>query len=167
MSDQDGGAFVFHYAVTAPTENPVYLPFIERSADIQTFEREVVRLVNDERVAAGCVPLAQDAQLDQAAEGHSMSMALEDFYSHTGRDGSTALDRIARAGYHPEAMGENIAAGQPSPATVVEAWMNSEGHRANILNCDFQEIGVGYFYLSPDPGEIRQVHYWTQVFASP
>lgn len=96
-----------------------------------------------------------------------MSMALEDFYSHTGRDGSTALERIARTGYHPEATGENIAAGQPSPASVVEAWMNSEGHRANILNCDFQEIGVGYYHLSPDPGEIRQVHYWTQVFASP
>ena len=64
-------------------------------------------------------------------------------------------------------VGENIAAGYASPEAVMSGWMNSSGHRANILNCNFTEIGVGYAYAANDPGTIQYRHYWTQVLAKP
>jgi uncharacterized protein YkwD len=85
-------------------------------------------------------------------------MARNDFFSHTGSDGSSPGQRISRAGYRWWTYGENIAAGYPSPEHVVDAWMNSAGHRANILNPDFRDIGVGYIY-KPDT---TYGHYWTQ-----
>ncbi|MFE2236226.1 CAP domain-containing protein [Streptomyces sp. NPDC059442] len=121
--------------------------------------QEVVRLVNVERAAAGCKALTVDADLTDAAQEYSDAMAATGNFSHTGTDGTQPQDRIEAAGYTWSRSGENIAKGQADAAAVVDAWMNSPGHRANILNCGFTEIGVG---VSTDGGP-----WWTQDFGTP
>jgi len=116
-----------------------------------------VDLVNAERAKAGCSPVTLEARLTQAAQAHSEDMAAHQNMSHTGSDGSSPGDRITRAGYDWRAYGENVAYGYATPEQVMDAWMNSPGHRANILDCDYQEIGVGH----AQPGD-----YWTQDFAA-
>ena len=93
-------------------------------------------------------------------------MALQDFFSHTGIDGSTMTQRIGVAGYQFSSAAENIAAGYTTPEEVVGGWMNSPGHRANILNPNLTEIGVGYYCLETDPGTLNYNHYWTQDFGT-
>ena len=131
------------------------------------FIEEVVRLTNVERAKAGLPPLKLNNQLLAAAQDHSNDMAQDDFFSHTGADGSSVGDRVRNSGYQYSTTGENIAAGQTTPAQVVEGWMNSPGHRANILNPNYTEIGVGYEYLQNDTGSVNYNHYWTQVFGTP
>jgi uncharacterized protein YkwD len=122
-------------------------------------ENQVTVLVNQERAEAGCDTVRADERLDAAASGHSRDMATDDYFSHTAPDGSTFVDRAAAAGYPREqAGGENIAMGYRTAAAVMAGWMDSAGHRANILNCDFEAIGVG---LARDSGGTP---YWTQVF---
>ncbi|MFJ7961356.1 CAP domain-containing protein [Streptomyces sp. NPDC096319] len=120
---------------------------------------EVVRLVNVERAAAGCKALTVDADLTEAAQEYTDDMAATGNFSHTGTDGSQPQDRIEAAGYTWSRSGENIATGQADAAAVMDAWMHSPGHRANILNCGFTEIGVG---VSTDGGP-----WWTQDFGTP
>ena len=103
---------------------------------------QVVSLVNGARADAGCGALRVDDRLTAAAQGHSDDMAVNGYFSHTSQDGRTFADRVLAAGY-PNPGGENIAQGQRSAQSVHDAWMNSDGHRANILNCDFTAIGVG------------------------
>lgn len=116
----------------------------------------MIDLTNQRRAENGCPPLAANDRLHAAALGHSVDMATQDYFSHTSRDGSSMSDRIDRQGYAWRRLAENIAAGYPSPEAVVEGWMNSSGHRANILNCDLTEIGVGHYQ-----------RYWTQNFGTP
>lgn len=146
---------------------PIYLPFITKPELLHPFEQEVLNLVNQERASAGCAPLSANDKLVTAARGHSDDMAQNDFFSHTGSDGSSAGDRISREGYSWSRWGENIAAGYTSPASVMNGWMNSSGHRANILNCAYTEIGIGYIYLANDTGSTNYRHYWTQDFGTP
>jgi len=124
------------------------------------FESDVIDLVNVEREARGLHPLAYDYRLAAAARDHSEDMGVQDYFSHTSLDGRTAGDRITDAGYYYNAYGENIAAGQATPEIVINSWMASSGHRANILNPNFCDIGVGYVYVS---GSTYR-HYWTQDF---
>ena len=124
------------------------------------FESEVIDLVNAERAAQGLHPLNLDLDLATAARDHSEDMGLQDYFSHTSLDGRTVPDRIRAAGYFFNTYGENIAGGQPNPESVIDAWMSSPGHRANILNSNFCDIGVGYAYLADSPYR----HYWTQDF---
>ncbi|HHP7231292.1 MAG TPA: CAP domain-containing protein [Xenococcaceae cyanobacterium] len=131
------------------------------------FNRRVVRLINQERIDAGLDPLKVDSQLRQAAIEHSQSMADDDFFSHTGADGSSPFERIKDTGYKYRTAGENIAAGFTTPKTVVEAWMGSSGHRRNILNPNFTEIGVGHDFEANDQGQVNYGHYWTVNFGSP
>ncbi|WP_031487104.1 sigma-70 family RNA polymerase sigma factor [Streptomyces bicolor] len=120
---------------------------------------QVVALVNKERSAAGCGPLAEDALLNKAAQGHSEDMAARGFFDHTNPDGEDPGQRITEAGYRWSTYGENIAQGQQTPEAVMESWMNSPGHRANILNCSFKDIGVGIHDGSGGP-------WWTQNFGA-
>lgn len=120
---------------------------------------QVVALVNKERAAAGCGPLTENAQLEQAAQAHSDDMAARSFFEHTNPDGADPGQRITAAGYHWSTYGENIAEGQQTPQEVMDSWMNSSGHRANILNCSFKEIGVGVHRGSGGP-------WWTQDFGA-
>lgn len=102
----------------------------------------VVQLVNSARSSAGCDALRIDSRLTEAAQGHSDDMAAQDYFSHASLDGRSFGDRISAAGY-ANPGGENIAQGQRSAQAVHDAWMNSDGHRRNILNCSFTAIGVG------------------------
>jgi len=128
----------------------------------------VVELANQQRAANGCaVALAMNDKLHKAAYDHSADMLARDFFSHTNPDGEGPGERLAEVGYVWSWWGENIAAGYPSPEDVMAGWMGSEGHRANILNCNFTEIGVGYVYSASDGGTLRYYHYWTQDFGRP
>ncbi|MFT2015916.1 CAP domain-containing protein [Streptomyces sp. 796.1] len=120
---------------------------------------DVLALVNKERAGAGCRPLAASGTLNRVADTYAGVMADAQELSHTGPDGSTVGDRVTRSGYTWSAVGENIARGQADAAAVMSAWMNSPGHRANILNCSFHEIGLGVEQGSGGP-------WWTQVFAT-
>ncbi|MYZ07481.1 CAP domain-containing protein [Streptomyces sp. SID2999] len=119
-------------------------------------EAEVLRLVNVERAKVGCTPVAANSALTGLAEAFSGDMAARDFFDHTDPDGATPWDRAAKAGI-TGLGGENIARGQSDAAAVMEAWMNSPGHRANILNCDFKTLGVGVHMAAGGP-------WWTQDF---
>ncbi|WP_413805274.1 CAP domain-containing protein [Streptomyces sp. OE57] len=121
---------------------------------------EVIALTNAERAAARLAPLAPDPRLTAAAQAHSDDMVVRDFYSHTGPGGHQPWDRARAAGATHRGIGENIACGQRSPEEVVRGWMNSPGHRANILKPDFTHIGVGHATGS------RAGTYWTQVFGA-
>ncbi|MET9393041.1 CAP domain-containing protein [Streptomyces sp. NPDC006624] len=118
----------------------------------------VTDLTNRERARAGLPPLAADPRLTAAAQAHSADMVARAFYAHTAPDGTRPWDRAAAAGSTRRAIGENIACGQRSPADVVEGWMNSPGHRANILQPGFTHLGVGF------AGGGRAGSYWTQLF---
>ncbi|MEV6028044.1 sigma-70 family RNA polymerase sigma factor [Streptomyces sp. NPDC052036] len=120
---------------------------------------QVVALVNKERAAAGCGPLTENGLLEQAAQAHSDDMAARNFFAHTNPDGADPGQRITAAGYRWSTYGENIAEGQQTPQAVMDSWMNSPGHRANILNCSFKEIGVGVHRGSGGP-------WWTQDFGA-
>jgi uncharacterized protein YkwD len=137
-----------------------------RSRDRYFIDR-VVQLTNQERAKYGLKPVKINLVLNQVALRHSEDMAMQDYFDHIALDGSEPWDRMTREGYQYSVAAENIAAGFLTPETVVEAWMESPGHRANILAPDVEEIGVGYFYLPSDRGSVNYKHYWTQVFGTP
>ncbi|MFH9607548.1 CAP domain-containing protein [Streptomyces sp. NPDC017448] len=117
---------------------------------------EVLALVNQERAEAGCSPLSTSAPLTSLAQSFSEDMAARGFFDHTDPDGDTPWDRAAQAGV--QGLGaENIARGQAGPQAVMDAWMDSEGHRANVLNCDYKTIGIG---VQEGPGG----PWWVQSF---
>ncbi|MFI7673175.1 CAP domain-containing protein [Actinophytocola sp. NPDC049390] len=125
-----------------------------------SYERQVITLTNQERAIHGCGALTQHAALTRAARGHSEEMAVRDEMTHHGANGSDAGDRVRQAGYPARKWAENIAYGQATPEEVVDAWMGSSGHRANILDCGLAEIGVGHVVNE------RGVPYWTQNFGT-
>lgn len=134
-------------------------PPAAQAAPAESLRQQVVILVNAQRQAAGCSPLRVSSQLTAAAQKHSDDMAEEHFFSHTNPNGAGPGSRISAAGYHWEAYGENIARGQATPAAVMDAWMRSAGHRENILDCAFREMGVGVATGPEGP-------FWTQDFGS-
>src|SRR4051794_8757589 len=121
-----------------------------------SLEGQVLALVNVQRVAAGCGALTADPALAAVARAHSADMRDRGFFDHVNPDGLDPFDRAARAGLVAHA--ENIAYGQPDPAAVMDSWMDSAGHRANILNCDLTRLGVGVAEGAGGP-------WWTQLFA--
>ncbi|GHC49741.1 CAP domain-containing protein [Streptomyces cinnamoneus] len=116
----------------------------------------VLALVNAERAKAGCRPLRASGTLTRLAQSFSDDMARRGFFDHTDPDGRTPWDRAGKRGIK-NLGGENIARGHPDARTVMDAWMRSSGHRANILNCDYKSIGVGVHHGGNGP-------YWTQDF---
>ncbi|WP_030566905.1 CAP domain-containing protein [Streptomyces aureocirculatus] len=119
-------------------------------------EAEVLTLVNEERAKAGCRPVRADTALADLAGAFSADMATRDFFAHTDPDGATPWDRAEKAGI-ADLGGENIARGQVDARSVMAAWMDSPGHRANILNCDYKTMGVGAHFAPGGP-------WWTQDF---
>ncbi|MEU9452464.1 CAP domain-containing protein [Streptomyces sp. NPDC048277] len=153
---------------TTPSEQPTATPSrtatkapVKTAAPVtvseeSVVEAEVLKLVNEERAKVGCSALAANSSLTKLAEGFSDDMAARNFFDHTDPDGKTPWDRAAAAGIS-NLGGENIARGQATAQAVMDAWMNSEGHRANILNCDFKTLGVGVHFGEGGP-------WWTQDF---
>ena len=124
------------------------------------FESQVIELVNAERAANNLPPLQYNEELTVAARLHSQDMGDNNYFSHTSQDGRAFNERILEAGYDYAAGGENIAAGYSTPEAVVAGWMDSDGHRANILSPDYCDIGVGYAAVTGS----QYYHYWTQDF---
>jgi uncharacterized protein YkwD len=129
-----------------------------------TFATRVVDLVNQERLNVGCTTLAIHDTLMRVAQAHAQDMADNDIFDHTGSDGRSSFQRILDAGYSYRLAAENIAAGADTPVEVVALWMDSPGHRANILNCALRETGVGYVADSGDP--LNYGTYWVQTFGT-
>ena len=121
------------------------------------YEKEVVRLVNVERRAKGLSELSYDWQLSRVARYKSQDMRDKNYFSHTSPTYGSPFQMMKSFGISYRSAGENIARGQATPEAVVNAWMNSSGHRANILNSSFTHIGVGY---------VADGKYWTQMFIS-
>lgn len=120
-----------------------------------------VGLVNQQRAARGLAALSVDGRITTAAQNHSNYQASKGKMTHTGAGGTNAGQRITAAGYAWSRWAENVAAGQPDCSSVVNAWMNSSGHRANILNANLKAIGVGA--AKSANGAV----YWTMDFGSP
>ena len=125
------------------------------SSSVTAFESEVVRLVNEIRVSRGLKPLTEDWQLSRVARYKSQDMKDRGYFSHTSPTYGSPFDMMKSFGISYRTAGENIAKGYSTPKAVVDAWMNSPGHRANILNSSYTHIGVGY---------VASGNYWTQMF---
>ncbi|MEM9114894.1 MAG: CAP domain-containing protein [Myxococcota bacterium] len=137
--------------------DPIHEPSI---ACASAFELDVIGLANEARIAAGrgamdCVP-----DLVEVARAHSQDMCDRNYFAHTNLEDESPFDRMRTSGVRFRAAAENIARGQATPEVVHRAWMNSAGHRQNIMNGTYGRVGVGYVRCSDG-----QPHYWTQVFA--
>ncbi|MDP4090384.1 MAG: SafA/ExsA family spore coat assembly protein [Bacillota bacterium] len=133
--------------LTVPTNN-----------DIKALENEVIRLVNVERVNRGLQPLTQNWQLSRVARYKSQDMANKNYFSHTSPTYGSPFTMMENFGIQFTAAGENIAMGQTNPSAVMTSWMNSPGHRSNILSPTYNQIGVGLATSS------NGTKYWTQQF---
>ncbi|KAJ0401664.1 hypothetical protein P43SY_001296 [Pythium insidiosum] len=123
------------------------------------FSKQMLEAVNAERAKQGLSPLCYNKKVNAAAQAHSDDQARSKKMSHTGSNGSTLGQRVTAQGFKWNNVGENVAAGQRDVAAVMQAWMNSSGHRANILGKDFKFFGMGYATGGSTP-------YWTQKFAN-
>lgn len=137
-----------------PEEAPEVTPEVQDQA--YAYGLRITELVNEHRVAAGLAPVKYSAKISKAAQVRAVE--IEKSFSHTRPDGRYFSTVFAEHGISYRYSGENIAWGQRSPEEVVTAWMNSAGHRANILNAKFTELGVGYRQNA------RGVNYFTQLF---
>ena len=127
----------------------------ESTEGISETEMKVIELTNAERRKNGLSDLKADASLSNVARDKSKDMQTNNYFSHTSPTHGSPFDMMRDYGISYNTAGENIAMGQRSPEEVVQAWMNSEGHRKNILNGEFTHIGVGY---------VEEGNYWTQMF---
>lgn len=147
--------------VPAPTDTSA--PVGCSPAGNGSFESQVISLINQERAKVDLGALSANGSLTSAARRHSEDMACNDFFSHTSPTTGSPFDRILAAGYSYSAAAENIGAGYGSPAAVVDAWMKSSGHKANILGENYVHVGLGYAYWSGS----TYGHYWTATFGAP
>ncbi len=147
----------------APTSTPTAVPTTaptQAPSGLSAMEQEVLALVNSERAKNGLSALSWADDVAAVARAHSSDMINRGFFSHTNPDGESPFDRLKNNGISYRTAAENIAYGQKTPADVMNAWMNSSGHRANILNKNVTELGVGA--VKNNNGTI----YWTQVFVA-
>lgn len=125
------------------------------SSEVSAFEKEVLELTNAERTKAGLSPLTLDTELSKVARIKSQDMKDKNYFSHTSPTYGSPFDMMKQFGISYTSAAENIAQGQKTPKEVVEAWMNSQGHRENILNAKYTHIGIGH---------VSEGNYWTQMF---
>ena len=125
------------------------------SQSVLSYESEVIRLVNEVRRENGLKALTANWELSRVARYKSQDMLNKGYFSHTSPTYGTPFQMIKAFGLSFRTAGENIARGYSTPQAVVNGWMNSSGHRANILNASYTQIGVGY---------VAQGNYWTQMF---
>ncbi len=142
-------------------------PASNASTSLNPLARGVLSLTNAVRQNAGLAPLQLNETLSTVAQSHSQNMAINDFFDHVDPSGDRSPQRVAAANYGYRATAENIGAGYRTAEGVVNAWLKSPSHSANIFNPALTEIGIGYYSLPNDTGSINYNHYWTQVFATP
>jgi len=156
---QVGTSEVIHANPQISDPNLIYpgqvLTVPQEDSSVLAFENEVIRLVNEQRAKNGLKALTANWELSRVARYKSRDMADNRYFSHTSPTYGTPFQMIKAFGLSYRTAGENIAYGQRTPQAVVNAWMNSSGHRANILNASYTQIGVGY---------AANGHYWTQMF---
>lgn len=140
-------------AVTAPAATATPAAPVAAVSTKATFSKQIVALVNKERAAAGLSPVSGLDSLHKVASAKATDMRANNYFSHTSPTYGSPFDMMAAFGVTYRAAGENIAMGQKTPEAVMTAWMNSPGHRANILNANFNYIGVGF-----------DNYYWVQEF---
>lgn len=146
------------------TENSNKLPETTKGNESQltgnfaSYQKEVLDLVNVERTSRGLKPLKLDSNLSNVATTKSQDMINKNYFSHTSPTYGSPFDMMKKFGISYRTAGENIAMGQRNPKEVVTAWMNSEGHRKNILNANFTDLGVGV------AKDAKGTIYWTQMF---
>ena len=128
------------------------------NGEFVSFQKEVLRLVNVERSKMGLKELTLNTELSRVATLKSQDMIDKNYFSHTSPTYGSPFDMMKKFNISYRIAGENIAMGQKTPAQVVEAWMNSEGHRANILNANYTDLGVGI------AKSFKGTIYWTQMF---
>lgn len=131
------------------------VPIVDSS--VSNYEKEVIRLVNELRAKNGLKALKEDWELSRVARIKSQDMKDHNYFSHTSPVYGSPFEMMQKFGISYRGAAENIAKGQQSPQAVVNAWMNSSGHRKNILNSSYTHIGVGY---------VANGKYWTQMFIS-
>lgn len=129
------------------------IPLMDES--ITSFEQQVIDLTNEKRASRGLKPLNANWKLSRVARYKSQDMANNKYFSHTSPTYGSPFNMIKNFGIKYRSAGENIAYGQRTPAQVVNSWWNSAGHRANMLNANYTDIGVGY---------VANGNYWTQMF---
>jgi uncharacterized protein YkwD len=132
--------------------------------DLERLRREALATVNAARLAAGRPPLASDPRLDEAAQAHALDMLRRSYYDHRSPDGGSPLARVSAAGFAATLVGENLAAGMRTLDEAMSAWLQSSGHRRNILEPRFTHFGVG---VAVGPYEDRHQVLWVQEFARP
>lgn len=141
---------------TTPAAPETPEPVTQTDSGMSAYELEVVRLVNVERARYGLSALSADGELSRGARVKSQDMRDKGYFAHESPTYGTPFQMMKAFGISYRTAGENIAYGYSTPEKVVSAWMNSEGHRANILNASYTRLGVGY---------VADGHYWTQWFA--
>ncbi|MCB5166629.1 CAP domain-containing protein [Streptomyces bambusae] len=148
-------------AADRPAGRPAAIPAAPAApaTKAERYAKKVVELANAERRRAGCAPLRADKRLMKAAQAHADDMARRNYYSHTSPEGRSAGDRMTKAGYRWSSWGENIYKSPRTPARAMAGWMDSPGHRANILNCRYKDIGVGVNLKGNGP-------WWVQNFGT-
>ena len=144
--------------IEEPEEDPAEEPVEDK---ITEFEREVVALVNEERRRIGLEPYSHNQNLSEVARTKSEDMRDNNYFSHQSPTYGSPFDMLNQFGIQYRTAGENIARGQRTPQEVVNSWMNSPGHRRNILSQEFTEIGVGFAQTE------RGDTFWTQLFIRP
>jgi uncharacterized protein YkwD len=142
----------------APDPPPVPVP-----SELTAAEQSILKKTNDARQAAGAQPLVADKAITQIARGRSLDMGTRNYFAHVNPDGKTALDLLREAGINYRSAGENIgkASGSPDETanTIFGMWMNSAGHKANLLSKSYGRIGIGAV-------QTGSTTYFTQVFAN-
>ena len=143
---------------TTPQQKPESTPEQKPSTDFSSYQQQVLDLVNAERTKRGIFALTLDSNLSSVATKKSQDMVNKNYFDHTSPTYGSPFDMMKQFGISYRTAGENIAKGQKTPQEVVTAWMNSEGHRKNILNPNFTNLGVG---IAKDS---KGTTYWTQMF---
>ncbi|GLB61142.1 CAP domain-containing protein [Cytobacillus sp. NCCP-133] len=139
----------------APAEQPKTEAPAQVTSEVSAYEQKVLELTNQERAKAGISALKLDVELSKVAREKSRDMQAKGYFDHNSPTYGSPFDMMKQFGISYRTAGENIAMGQRSPEEVVNAWMNSEGHRKNIMNANFTHLGVGH---------VADGNYWTQMF---
>jgi uncharacterized YkwD family protein len=137
------------------TQKPAEQTTAQTTSSVSAFEKQVVELTNAERAKQGLAPLTLDTELSKVARTKSQDMKDKNYFDHNSPTYGSPFDMMKSFGVSYKSAGENIAQGQTTPEQVVQAWMDSQGHRENIMNSSFTHIGVGY---------VASGNYWTQMF---